>query len=344
VHKVTEDAAVMLEFLALSRQNILQVAQIEQAQSPQRNEKALETFDPVFTADQVRAMTLYHQECISWIHNVVHLPTFRDQCEQILVNNAEIQGGWLALYYAMLSVSIYRDSMNFLALLTVRIFRSLYTMLTPQYYVGSTLIHLVRCCLSAILTWRLTLGQAQFSELCYQKSIDALQDADFMINHSLSTIQAICLLIYVGHNIGQSDRISVLLSCGIRIAQCLCLHRLGPEPMVEKKNKGEAEQTIQRRLIDREVSKRVWWFLVRQDWLQIPFNNTYTIHPTQFNTPMPMNCDEDIAQIFKSNRIIDHDQEHYTQGSYTTVLNHGKSRVTTNRQTNCAKIITQWRY
>jgi hypothetical protein len=166
--------------------------------------------------------------------------------------------------------------------------------------------------------------QAQCSELCYQKSIDALQDADFMINHSLSTIQAICLLIYVGHNIGQSDRISVLLSCGIRIAQCLCLHRLGPEPRVERKDKGETEQTIQRRLIDREVSKRVWWFLVRQDWLQIPFNNTYTIHPTQFNTPMPMNCDEDIARMFKSNRILEHDQEHYTQGSYTTVLNHGE--------------------
>lgn len=106
VHKVTEDAAVMLEFLALSRQNVLQVAQIEQAQSPQLNNKVLETFDPLFTVNQVRALMLYHQECISWIHNVVHLPTFRDQCQHLFISNAELQGGWLALYYAMLAVSL----------------------------------------------------------------------------------------------------------------------------------------------------------------------------------------------------------------------------------------------
>jgi hypothetical protein len=96
----------MLEFLALSRQNVLQVAQIEQAQSPQLNNKVLETFDPLFTVNQVRALMLYHQECISWIHNVVHLPTFRDQCQHLFISNADLQGGWLALYYAMLAVSL----------------------------------------------------------------------------------------------------------------------------------------------------------------------------------------------------------------------------------------------
>jgi hypothetical protein len=96
----------MLEFLALSRQNVLQVAQIEQAQSPQLNNKVLETFDPLFTKNQVRTLMLYHQECISWIHNVVHLPTFRDQCQHLFISNADLQGGWLALYYAMLAVSL----------------------------------------------------------------------------------------------------------------------------------------------------------------------------------------------------------------------------------------------
>ncbi|KAJ5886277.1 C6 transcription factor [Penicillium subrubescens] len=296
----------MLEFLALSRQNVLQVAQIEQAQSPQVNNKVPETFDPVFTESQVRAMMLYHQECISWIHNVVHLPTFRDQCEQLFMNNTELQGGWLALYYAMLSVTLYHSDPSILRELDIESPGKLLSIRDMGMGVDSEL------------------QPAQISELCYQKSIDALQDADFMINHSLCTIQAICLLIYVGHNIGQSDRISVLLSCGIRIAQCLCLHRQGSEPTVEIKGKRDTEQAIQQRLIDREVSKRVWWFLVRQDWLQIPFNNTYTIHPTQFSTPMPMNCDEDIARMFKSNRILEYDQEHYTQGSYTTVLNHGE--------------------
>ncbi|KAL2832317.1 putative C6 transcription factor [Aspergillus pseudoustus] len=284
VDNVTEDAAVMLEFLALGRQRILQVAQIEQ-QSPlgaalddMGNASGL-----LFTPSQVRSMMHYHQESIAWIHNVVHMPTFREQCEKSFANPSECQGLWLGLYYAMLAVTLYHMSPSLLRDLDIHEPYSL-------------------------------------AELCYRNSIDRLSDADYMSNHSLFSLQTICLLIYIGHNIGQSDRISVLLACAVRIAQCLCLHRLGPDPPRNGSTDDEVE-AMQRRLIDREVSKRVWWFLVRQDWLQIPFNNTYTIHPTQFNTPMPLNCNEEIPLMFSTEAIIHHEQEHYTQGSYTMVLN-----------------------
>lgn len=145
-----------------------------------------------------------------------------------------------------------------------------------------------------------------------------------MKNHSLFSVQAICLLIYIGHNIGESDRVSVLLASGTRIAQCLAIHRLGPD------KKSHISQCTDpnlrtRRLIDREISKRVWWFLVRQDWLQIPFNNTYNIHRSQFNTPMPSNCDEETFQMLVDGEVKQHGQDHYTQGSYTSVLNRGTS-------------------
>lgn len=160
--------------------------------------------------------------------------------------------------------------------------------------------------------------------LCYQKSLESLDQADFMKNHSLFSVQAICLLIYIGHNTGESDRISVLLASGSRIAQCLAIHRLGPD---HKSNISQcADPTLRtRRLIDREISKRVWWFLVRQDWLQIPFNNTYNIHPSQFNTPMPSNCDENDLDVVVDGEVKQHEQDHYTQGSYTSVLNYGTS-------------------
>ncbi|KAJ5975112.1 C6 transcription factor [Penicillium waksmanii] len=76
-------------------------------------------------------------------------------------------------------------------------------------------------------------------------------------------------------------------------------------------------------LIDREVSKRAWWFLVRQDWLQIPFNNTYNIHPSQFDTEMPKNCDEDVSKMGLPTDIVEQSKDYYTQGSYTSVLNKG---------------------
>lgn len=159
--------------------------------------------------------------------------------------------------------------------------------------------------------------------MCYEKSIESLNNTDFMKNHSILNVQAICLLIYVGHNIGDSDRVSVLLASGSRIAQCLGLHRLRPD----KPNRARQNSTpvpSDQHLIDVEVSKRVWWFIVRQDWLQIPFNNTYNIHPSQFSTPMPKNCEEDVSLMILQGEVEDHDQEHYTQSTYTSVLNHGK--------------------
>ncbi|KAL4951718.1 hypothetical protein BDW69DRAFT_201270 [Aspergillus filifer] len=289
VDMVTEDAAVTLEFLALSRQRILQVAQVEQQSqqsqpSEARGNLGADEDESLFTPRQVRSMMLYHQDYIAWIHHVLHMPTFREECEGFFANPSDYQGLWLGLYYAMLSVTLYHMDPLLLEDLDIH---------SPY----------------------------SLAELCYQKSINSLNEADYMNNHSLLSLQAICLLIYIGHNVGQSDRISVLLACAVRISQCLCLHRLGPDSTANARA-GQERQTLQQRLLEREVSKRVWWFLVRQDWLQIPFNNTYTIHPTQFNTPMPLNCDEEIVHMFNADGVVDHEQEHYTQGSYNTVLSH----------------------
>lgn len=102
VDSVTQDAAIMLEFLALNRRHVLQAAQVDGSQTA---ETVSNTYEFLFTAAQVRNLMIYHQECISWIHNVVHMPTFLEQCEERLGSGATpIEGGWLSLYYAMLAV------------------------------------------------------------------------------------------------------------------------------------------------------------------------------------------------------------------------------------------------
>lgn len=158
--------------------------------------------------------------------------------------------------------------------------------------------------------------------LTYRKALNELQEADFTANHSLSAIQAICLSIYVGYNIGESDRLCVLLASAIRVAQCLGMNRLG----VDSRHQfdGLEDDEVARAIIDREVQKRVWWFLIRQDWLQIPFANTYTVHPSQFNTPMPSNCLDVDGSMIANNQLYVREKNFYTHGSYTTILNHGK--------------------
>lgn len=143
-----------------------------------------------------------------------------------------------------------------------------------------------------------------------------------MAIHSISSIQAICILLQVAHNLNQSDFIMVLMSATIRIAQSLNLHRLGSERADHRDVREDPARTVQD-LIDLEVKKRVWWFIVRQDWLQVPFQNTYLIHATQFNTPVPLNCYEDPATWGEGGYIAVQPGEVFTQSSYTAVMNEG---------------------
>lgn len=131
------------------------------------------------------------------------------------------------------------------------------------------------------------------------------------------------MLIHCGHNYGESDLISTLMGCAIRIAQSLGLHRLGPDKRASPTQSLEVD-ILKTELIDREISKRVWWFLIRQDWLQIPFMNTYTIHATQFNTPKPRNCLDSKIEL-DGDGIVECGIDTYTQGSYTAVLNESET-------------------
>lgn len=153
----------------------------------------------------------------------------------------------------------------------------------------------------------------------HEKSIECLHQSKFMVNHSIYSIQAICMLIHCGHNYGESDLISTLMGCAIRIAQSLGIHRLGSDQTARVDQSTEPGK-LKRQLIDREIGKRVWWFLIRQDWLQIPFINTYTIHATQFNTPKPRRFIDRKMEIDKDG-IVECEIDTYNQGSYTAVLN-----------------------
>ncbi|KAF5591036.1 hypothetical protein FPANT_5769 [Fusarium pseudoanthophilum] len=146
--------------------------------------------------------------------------------------------------------------------------------------------------------------------ILFDKSRDMLHQVEFMDKHKLTSVQAICLLVQVAHNFDKSDLICVLVSAAIRIAQCPNLHRLGLHDPVAGTNEA----------IDREVRKRVWWFLVRYDWLQIPSQNTCQIHYSQFNTLMPANCHDDEQRIIKDGRIDAQPAEISTITTWTNCL------------------------
>lgn len=100
---VSQDAAVTLEFLALSRQNILSVVQLDHQQQNEDGNTS-QPIDLIFTKTQVDEMMIYHEDNIAWVHNVVHMPTFRQQCKEMFESPLSRHQMRLALYYAMLAV------------------------------------------------------------------------------------------------------------------------------------------------------------------------------------------------------------------------------------------------
>ncbi|KAK7422961.1 hypothetical protein QQX98_001251 [Neonectria punicea] len=162
-------------------------------------------------------------------------------------------------------------------------------------------------------------ASASSARALYDRSVACLFEANFMAKHTVYAVQTICILMQVAHNVDQSDFICVLISTGIRISQCLNIHRLGADRSGSH-YRGQPDETVVRILVDREVKKRIWWFLVRQDWLQIPFQNTYLIHETQFNTPFPLNCHDEPGLMIRDGAVVCQPDEVYTQNSYTHSL------------------------
>lgn len=159
-----------------------------------------------------------------------------------------------------------------------------------------------------------------FVQLLYNQSIQSLHEANFMAKHTLFSVQTICVLLQVAYNLDQGDLFSVLLSAAIKISQSLGLNRLGPDREAFYCPEGT---TLAQYLIEREVKKRNWWFLVRQDWLQIPFQNTFVIHANQFNSPVPHNCFEDEERMIQDGNVVVQPSTTYTQNSYSNEIHKG---------------------
>ncbi|KAF5592376.1 hypothetical protein FPCIR_5697 [Fusarium pseudocircinatum] len=271
--RLTNEAAAMLEFLTHGRRNILNQFIGREAISIAMTQP-VQKWDTFLRVEDARLLLVFHEKNLTWMHNTVHMPTFLREFDEN-VRMIECDRNWIALYYAILAQTLYHLDNDFLSSL-------------PQSIPVDS----------------------NAARILFDKSREMLYKAEFMDKHKLNSVQAICLLVQVAHNLDKSDLICILVSAAIRIAQCLNLHRLGIDDPGAGVNGA----------IDREVRKRVWWFLVRYDWLQIPFQNTCQIHYSQFNTPMPANCHDDEQRMIKDGIVNVQPAEICTITTWTNCL------------------------
>lgn len=103
---VVKDSAVTLEFLALSRQRVMKLGHnLAPESSASLPADFANIVDPIVTPAQARWLIEYHENNISWMHNVLHMAIFREQCEVFLESGTLTSPLWLPLYYTVLSVS-----------------------------------------------------------------------------------------------------------------------------------------------------------------------------------------------------------------------------------------------
>ncbi|KAL3421608.1 serine carboxypeptidase [Phlyctema vagabunda] len=194
----------------------------------------------------------FHSRHVAWHHNALHNPTFRQQCEYFWSSGRCPHPLWMALYLSVLSCSIWsvQNSKKFRAALGIEF-------------------------------------TERTSSNLYRAMIDVLYAGSFLENISLYSVQAIVISTEVAHNLGMSDLNATLAGAGLRIAQCLGLHKISDSPSlcVDPLEKWHEE-------VERETGKRVWCQIVTQEHFAIPFTDHHSINPSHISTILPTNCDD----------------------------------------------------
>lgn len=184
----------------------------------------------------------FHIKYLTWYHNVLHSPTFLDECETFWTEKDTNQPLWVALYLAILSTSAWTLEN------------------APQFS------HSLGIDSSEL---------AGLASMYYSAMLDTMYAADFMTNHSIHSIQAVVISIMVAHCLGRSDQLYTLLFSCTRIAQCLGLHRIETRKTTTDMSFDQWTATV-----NQEVGRRVYWKLVESDYYAIPYTNTYGTYLT----------------------------------------------------------------
>ncbi|MCO5590257.1 hypothetical protein L7F22_044226 [Adiantum nelumboides] len=198
------------------------------------------------------------------------------------------------------------------------------TFLCVHFMVICLAIHL--CSGEEVLLWGYDRISAQsLCDALFAGSQQLLWSSDFIGSHQLEHLQAVVLMSVYAYNVDeQADAAYALVGASIKIAQNLALNRLDDVRFLEKerqKNKSVGASAQQQQSpLERELGKRVWWYLVWLDWSHaLSHGGCYAIHPNHNRTNLPANInDEDLtASATNASAVISKPLEEYTSMSFT---------------------------
>ncbi|KAJ9091872.1 hypothetical protein QFC21_007070 [Naganishia friedmannii] len=139
---------------------------------------------------------------------------------------------------------------------------------------------------------------AKLTDMWWEICLVALEKADWMQVHSITSLQAVIVVGLYLPAVHRSEFHWTLCGTAIKIAYALGLSRLGPEnPTANYEESRKKYGSRWAGAIDREVARRVWYSLVELDWIfSKEHNYTYTIQMESNKTAEPANInDEDLT-------------------------------------------------
>jgi hypothetical protein len=241
----------------------------------------MRTIQLVPSEDRCRALLDFYFSRLDWYSRVLHSPTFLHQSEMLLNHLTTLRS----------HPSPQNNQTHVTSDPTVPPPNITVSSITLWIMVLCLAFHLIEPQLCERLGYTMIEAGVAAKRL-YSAVQTCLYHQDFMANHSLEHLQTIILMGVYQQNLDEADSHWALLGSAIKIAQNLGLSRLG----AEKEGRRHPEQW--KSVIRRETARRIWWFLVFDDWSHAAAHNgTYSIHPTQNHTDFPANVDDvDIAE------------------------------------------------
>ncbi|KAF2117185.1 hypothetical protein BDV96DRAFT_20015 [Lophiotrema nucula] len=133
----------------------------------------------------------------------------------------------------------------------------------------------------------------RLSKALSRSVLDVLDYSRRSTSGSIHDIQAYIIMSLTLHHLdGFSARGRLLLATAAAIAKDLGLHRLD-----SGHGRKQQREINVRELIDREVKRRVFWYLAAMDWLMSttsgPQEGTYSIQPNHVRVNLPKDCNDD---------------------------------------------------
>ncbi|PWN32920.1 uncharacterized protein FA14DRAFT_191981 [Meira miltonrushii] len=210
----------------------------------------------------------FAKDVIAWQHACIHVPTFQREYEMFLTLQPSdrwiwVDPLWLGLFFVIQSIAVHQMPQN-----------------DVEHICG--------------------ISQRPLPEILLDAAVKCLEAGNYLSEPSLYTCQALAILCVTGHNVADSNLLSTYLAIGIKTAQMLNLHHLaGESARIEAllhSEGGEIKDNSldwRSRIIRLEVGKRIWWSLVQQDYLAMPFCGSSMINPRHHDTPLPVNVHDD---------------------------------------------------